>query len=138
MTTPTYYFVNGKDLSDIFYPLTSGGTEGVNNTGYLYNAGTTNNPDYKDLIKLFAVYQTNSIPASITNYKSSNNNGKDLSEVFQNIEYPPNVFTVTGGGTTSTVNNYTVVTFNSSGTITFTQPTVSLSLIHISEPTRPY
>jgi len=94
MNTDSKYSVNGNDLSTIFYPLSSGGTAQTIPTGYLYNAGTSQNPDYKDLINLFASYITSTTPAPTTQYTSQAYSNKDLNEIFQNINAPPSPYTI--------------------------------------------
>jgi len=84
-TTVANYIVNDVgDLTKIFYPLIVGETAQTTPTGYLYNSGTQQQPNYQDLITLFAAYPGSS-PASITNYTSTLYAGKDLNNIFKNI-----------------------------------------------------
>jgi len=92
MPTPkTNYLVNGKDLSDIFYPLSPDVSGQTTPTGITYNDGT----GPKDLITLFASYFAGTTTADTTNYTSSAFGGRDLNTIFQNINVPPSLYTTT-------------------------------------------
>lgn len=142
MSTDSKYSVNGNDLSTIFYPLSSGGTAQTTPTGYLYNAGTSQNPDYKDLINLFASYITSTTPAPTTYYTSNAYNNKDLSEIFQNINVPPSIYTIDSSSnllfTEYNNNNYKGLVFEvndisniANATITFNQNITNSTIIII-------
>lgn len=100
----TKYYVNGTDLSNIFYLLSSGGgTALTTNTGFVYNTGT----DYKDLITLFAKYERGD-KAVTTGYKSSAY-GIDLNEIFQNTTVPPSIYSI------DSLSNITITKYNNNG-----------------------
>jgi hypothetical protein len=80
-----YKIPGGQDLSDIFYPLSLGGVTGSTGTGYNYNTGS----GFQDLTNLFAQYVTGTPTAPQTYYTTNYYGGKDLNQVFQNINYPP-------------------------------------------------
>ena len=80
-----YKIPGGQDLSEIFFPLSSGGVTGSTGTGYNYNTGS----GFQDLKDLFALYTPGSTAAPQTFYKTAYYGGQDLNLVFQNINYPP-------------------------------------------------
>lgn len=117
-----YKIPGGNDLKDIFFPLSSGGTTGSTGTGYNYYTGS----GYQDLTNLFAQYQSGSPTAPQTFYTTAYYGGKDLNQVFQNINYPP-YYTITASSnltfTEYTNNGYIGLVFevnNSSNNATAT------------------
>ena len=90
MVQKTNYDVSGVDLSEIFYPLSSGGTQQITSTGFQYQ--DVSSGEFKDLIYLFASYNSGSY-ANDTNYISGNY-GTDLSRIFQKIDIPPTIYTI--------------------------------------------
>lgn len=128
----------GQDLSDIFYPLSSGGVTGSTGTGYNYNTGST----IQDLKSLFSLKIPGSTAAPQTFYSTDYYGGQDLNLVFQNINYPfpytiinsqyitINVYYANGyygiifqqNGTKNTfINNVSTPGQNGTATIQFTQ-----------------
>ena len=85
----TNFIVNNADIATFFYPLSSGGTAQTTPTGFLYNAGTINNPNPQDLITLFAKYTPSSTKAQKTFFASSAYGNADLNQIFQNIAITP-------------------------------------------------
>ena len=82
----TGYKVNGQNLNNLFYPLSSGGTSQVVNTNFrTLNSSTM---QYSDLITSFAAYIPNTTPSTLTNFYVDSY-GKDLNQIFQNINVPP-------------------------------------------------
>ena len=91
----TGYKVNGQNLNNLFYPLSSGGTSQVVNTNFrTLNSSTMK---YSDLITSFAAYIPNTTPSTLTNFYVDSY-VKDLNQIFQNINVPPDTLlkTVTG------------------------------------------
>lgn len=90
MVQNTNYDVSGLDLSEIFYPLSSGGISQTIPTGFKY--WDVSSGEFKDLIYLFASYNSGSY-ANYTNYISGNY-GTDLSRIFQKIDNLPPIYTI--------------------------------------------
>jgi hypothetical protein len=104
MSNPTTNFlVGGIDLSSIFQPYSSGARA----TATEYKVGG------QDLNTIFAPYNSSLKKAIVTGYTTVN--GSDLNEVFAKKD----PFTTTGTVEVDYQSNYYIITFKSSGSITF-------------------
>ena len=118
MSNPTTKFlVGGLDLSSIFQPLSLGTPYGTA-TGYKI-------PNGEDLNQIFAVYPGSGTKANTTGYQIGAN---DLCNIFAKYNPSP-PFTTTGTVQTEYISNYYIVTFDSSGSITFNSSISNASII---------
>jgi hypothetical protein len=106
MPTQNSNFISktGKDLSDIFWPLSKGGVSASATNFYYHDTSSSTN---KDLNKLYSGYISGD-KAAETGF-IVNSSGEDLKDIFQNINVPPTVtptINYTGNHDTITLDAY--------------------------------